>query len=262
MAENQIEFFRALSAKHGLPLQFVIKEFHLMELLEKIAIKSDGGLILKGGTALNRVYATGISRFSEDLDFDYAAKKTAKQKTKFLNSMMKMEGYSIEKPRMFRNRLRFDCFFRNEMDKKDVVRAEFNLSFSAIVGRAEKSAVVSEISGKTIIGVAVYSLEDMIARKILALHNRTEGKDMFDLAVFIHKADAKLVIKSLKMMLKHEKSKKSAKDVINGCIEKLGSLDIKEVKALTNNYIPLQMRPDWNELAATLKMRLGAFLDS
>ncbi|MBI4162878.1 MAG: nucleotidyl transferase AbiEii/AbiGii toxin family protein, partial [Candidatus Aenigmarchaeota archaeon] len=65
-----IGHFRALSAKHGLPLQFVIKEFHVIALLGKI-MENMGNeqIIFKGGTALNRCFAAGISRFSEDLDF-------------------------------------------------------------------------------------------------------------------------------------------------------------------------------------------------
>lgn len=250
-------FFRALSAKYGLPLQFVIKEFQVMDLLEKIVTKlPNETIVFKGGTALNRTYTSGISRFSEDLDFDYIAKKPTKGKIKILGNMMKIEGYTIEKSRLFRNRLRFDCFFRNEMGKKDVVGAEFNLTFSKVIGKVEKRPVVSEISGKTIIGVPVYRLEDMLARKILALHNRTEGKDIFDLANFIQKANLKLVMRSLEAILRYEKSKNQSNDVINECVEKLDTINIKEVKALTNNYIPVPLRPDWDELIATLKLRL------
>lgn len=264
MAENQTDanlpFFRALSAKYGMSLQFIIKEFHVMDLLKNIITKADETVIFKGGTALNRVYASGISRFSEDLDFDYIAEKSTQLKIKFLDNIMKIEGYTTEKSRLFRNRLRFDCSFRNEMGKKDVVRADFNLVSG--IGKAEKRPVISEISGKTIIGVPVYSLEALLARKILALHNRTEGKDIFDLANFIPKANLKLVTKSLEAMLRHEKSKKLAKDVIIGCVEKLDTINIKEVKTLTNNYIPMSLRPDWDELTATLKMKLEGMQDA
>lgn len=252
-----MDMFRALSARYGLPLQFVIKEFHVMNVLGKIAAQMTGEpIIFKGGTALNRVYARGLSRFSEDLDFDYIAKKPVRQKMHYLDGAMNIEGYAIEKSRLFRNRPRFDCFFRNEMGKKDAVRAEFNLSFSEAAGAVERRSVVSEISGKTIVGVSVYRLEDLLAMKILALHGRTEGKDIFDLAQFIQSADAALVLKTLGALLRHENSKQRAADVIRECAEKLGALDVKEIKALANNYIPVPLRPDWDELIGTLKMRL------
>ncbi len=266
---DNTEFFRNLSAKYGLPLQFVIKEFHVMDLLAKIVSLENKSIVFKGGTALNRCYAqrtdatgvnTPLSRFSEDLDFDYISSKPLKSKIKELENLMNIGGYKIEKPRLFRNRLRFDCFFTNEMGKKDVVRAEFNLSFSKIVGKAEKKTASSEISGKTITGVNVYSLEGLMARKLLALHNRTEGKDIFDLANFIEKANSEKTVKSLNSLLKYEKSKKSAKELISECIEKLDMLNIRELAALTNNYIPVSLRPEWHLTIENLKMKLETLI--
>jgi predicted nucleotidyltransferase component of viral defense system len=257
-----MDHFRSLSAKHGLPLQFVIKEFYVMDLLGKIASAfQKERVVFKGGTALNRCYASGMSRFSEDLDFDYISLLPMKKKIRALESAMKIEGYRIEKPRLFRNRLRFDCFFTNEMGKKDVVRAEFNLSFSRLVGKIQIRPAVSEISGRTIIGLRVYSLEDLMARKVLALHARSEGKDFFDLASFIQKADKNLVKKSLGAILRYEGTGKKCSDIMEQCISKIGSADAQGLKRLTNNYIPLTLRPDWHELIETLKLRMESLAE-
>ncbi len=100
----ELEFFRSLSAKYGLPLQFIIKEFYVIDLLGKIVSAAEKETVLfKGGTALNRIYASGISRFSEDLDFDYVSSSKIKEKIKFLEKIMEVEGYKIEKSRLFRS---------------------------------------------------------------------------------------------------------------------------------------------------------------
>ncbi|MBI4162684.1 MAG: nucleotidyl transferase AbiEii/AbiGii toxin family protein, partial [Candidatus Aenigmarchaeota archaeon] len=177
-----------------------------------------------------------------------------------LEKLMKIEGYKIEKSRLFRNRLRFDCYFKNEMEKKDVVRAEFNLSFSKTIGNVEKKSAVSEISGIVVANIPVYSLEDLAARKLLALHNRTEGKDIFDLANFIDKANKEKTIIILGMLLKSQKSRKKTKQVVQECIEKLDKLNVREIAALTNNYIPVSLRPEWHLIIENLKMSLGALV--
>ena len=66
---------KLIAVREGLPLDFVAKEFYLMDLFAHIG-KSGAlnKLIFKGGTALNKVYLGNSSRFSEDLDFDFVGK--------------------------------------------------------------------------------------------------------------------------------------------------------------------------------------------
>ncbi len=54
-----LEVCRVMAVRHGLPLQFVFKEFHLMNVIGEIATAISNEpdvLVFKGGTALNKIY--------------------------------------------------------------------------------------------------------------------------------------------------------------------------------------------------------------
>lgn len=62
------------------------------------------------------------------------------------------------------------------------------------------------------------------------------------------------------MLLKSQKSRKKTKQVVQECIEKLDKLNVREIAALTNNYIPVSLRPEWHLIIENLKMSLGALV--
>lgn len=68
-----IEMLRYLAAKTGLSLNYISKDEKLSYLLFQLWEIFGRKVILKGGTALNRVYLSKLnaSRFSEDIDLDY-----------------------------------------------------------------------------------------------------------------------------------------------------------------------------------------------
>ena len=72
----EIEELRRLAAKEELSLNYIAKD----EIISKILFKLQkfDNLILKGGTAINRVYLKN-KRFSEDIDFDILFNGTLKQ---------------------------------------------------------------------------------------------------------------------------------------------------------------------------------------
>ena len=75
------EILRYLAAKTGLGLKYLSKDENISIVLEQLR-----GLfpevILKGGTALNRVYLakSGVSRFSEDIDLDFISDESLDKK--------------------------------------------------------------------------------------------------------------------------------------------------------------------------------------
>ena len=76
-----LEVCRAIAIRYGLPLQFVFKEFHLMDVISQIAaltILEPNSLVFKGGTALSKVYLQKMQRFSEDADFDLVTENARK----------------------------------------------------------------------------------------------------------------------------------------------------------------------------------------
>ena len=70
------EILRYISVKTGLGLKYLSKDERVSIVLEQLrGLFPDG--ILKGGTALNRVYLArlGVSSFSEDIDLDFISDK-------------------------------------------------------------------------------------------------------------------------------------------------------------------------------------------
>jgi predicted nucleotidyltransferase component of viral defense system len=57
-----VEELRDYAARAGLGLQFVTKEAFIFELIELL---DSEGLVLKGGTAVNKGYLQGHQRFSK-----------------------------------------------------------------------------------------------------------------------------------------------------------------------------------------------------
>ncbi|MHC1575572.1 MAG: nucleotidyl transferase AbiEii/AbiGii toxin family protein [Candidatus Methanogasteraceae archaeon] len=71
------EILRYLSAKTGLGLKYLSKDERISIALEQLRDLFPDA-ILKGGTALSRVYLAkiGVSRFSEDIDLDFVSDAT------------------------------------------------------------------------------------------------------------------------------------------------------------------------------------------
>ena len=67
----EIEELRRLSAKEELSLNYIAKDEMVSKLL--VSLQMFENIILKGGTAINRVYIKN-KRFSEDIDFDIVSK--------------------------------------------------------------------------------------------------------------------------------------------------------------------------------------------
>ncbi|MFH0837456.1 MAG: nucleotidyl transferase AbiEii/AbiGii toxin family protein [Candidatus Aenigmatarchaeota archaeon] len=252
----ELDVCREISGRYGLPLQFVMKEFRIIDLLGKMqTINSEihANLIFKGGTAINRIYFGDISRFSEDIDFDEISNNTIESRLNRIKSIInKIEGYDIDKARVLHRTFRFDCFFKNELGQKDLIRLEFNLKHTKTmtVHPLAAGVVKSGITGTVVFGVPTYSLEDLLARKLYALYNRMEGKDVYDVNIGLKKIkEKKNFLKAIDCVLKLEKEKTTLNKFIKETCDKLEKADTKTMKRLTNNYIPISVRPsDWNVL--------------
>lgn len=76
-----LEILRYLSSKTGLGIKYLSKDEKISILLEQIK-DIFPEVILKGGTAINRMYLakSGVSRFSEDIDLDFVSNKPLDEK--------------------------------------------------------------------------------------------------------------------------------------------------------------------------------------
>ena len=82
-----------------------------------------------------------------------------------------------------------------------------------------------------------------------------EGKDIYDINTGLEKADKRKVAKAIRKLMEIKRHKNG--EFIIKLIEKIKKINVKKIKGLTNNYIPISLRPkDWNELINSLILRL------
>lgn len=253
MADQNI--IKYISAKTGFGLKFVSKDEKISLLLARLTNLLDKRFVLKGGTALSRVYLNQ-KRFSEDIDFDFVYRKSKKEKIRIISNLVKkIGGFEIEGPRKMKEVIRYDCCYRNEFGEKDKIRLEFNLSLSKFLTSKipEKRIITSHILPSEPANLFVYSLEDLMAMKIRCLLERTDGKDVFDLFFsFEINPNKKLLHKSLALLgLKKEILKKELEERLK-MFEKKSS----KIGNSANHYIPKNLRPNWLSIIRDLKIKL------
>ncbi len=255
---------RMLAAREGLPLDFIVKEMYLMELLGSLSAKgllSD--LIFKGGTALNKIYLSKDYRFSEDLDFDFVGKSWNGNTERLRKASESFEG---TESRRFRGGkiLQIDYVYRTPRGKADRVRIDINLD--ARTETAEKvveKTVESRFINSVVAGVKTYAFEDLLARKMSALRDRAEGKDIFDVSNALEIARKSMLVRSIGVLVGSRRGDKKARQFIEDTIKRVRSVDPRLARNLTNPYIPIGSRPsDWYMLIESLVASLEKLADS
>ena len=250
---------RYLAVKTGLSLKYISKDEKISYLLSQLWDIFGRRVILKGGTALNRVYLSKLnaSRFSEDIDLDYFGDMPVNEKIQDIREKMTLiRDFDVKGPRILHRTLRFDCYYINELGNRDRVKVEFYLSQPPFV-EADIAIVKSPFVESYPTMFRVYSLEDLLAKKLIALYNRTEGKDIYD------------VFYTLRLQFEMEKFKKTVKENLkfyrigeenfsSGLITKLeeAKKNAKYIGNSTNHFIPKALRPNWEEMIESLKNTL------
>jgi len=253
-----IEILRYLAMKTGLSLNYLSKDEKISIILEQMRDLFPE-VVLKGGTALSRVYLAkkGVSRFSEDIDMDFISDKDLNEKIATIKYRVKeIKGFDIEGPRILHRTLRFDCYYMNEFEQRDRVNLEFYLTQTEAI-KTEEVLVKSLFIETHPVIFKVYSLEDLMARKFITLYNRMEGKDIYDLFYCLDlEFDRGNLLKALKIMLDFYKVNQAS--FLNEVL-----LRLKEARKnayyignSTNHFIPRNLRPDWNIFFDTLRLKI------
>jgi predicted nucleotidyltransferase component of viral defense system len=231
----ELSELRSLAAKEELSLNYIAKDEMISRVL--FAVQGNDDIILKGGTAINRVYLKNM-RFSEDIDLDLVFKENVKKAIKRANEIAaKIKGFQVEKPRIMKETIRYDLFYINPLAHKDKIRLEFRIVKKA--SGYEKRVVNFGFVPSESSLLNVYDIDKLIKHKIECITDRTEGKDFFDLYYLLD--------------LPHTQIKES-----NKIIQKL-NLEQKEITAVANiinHYIPRKRRPEWNIFIENLKNKL------
>jgi predicted nucleotidyltransferase component of viral defense system len=259
--ELNIEVCRFIAVRYGLPLQFVVKEFHLMNVLGQIAefvSSRQNLLVFKGGTALNKVYLQKMQRFSEDADFDLVTRTAKKDLLKFCKELAyHIEGYEIEEFRRVGGTMQFYCTYENPLGGKDHVRIDVAPKKLITSKRVESRTAVSEFTQASVSGIIIYSIEDLTARKLNALAERAEGKDVYDVNAALPLCSTATLRVAIERMLESEGAKETAPSFMEKVLRSLEKANSKKLRNLTNPFIPVAYRPrSWEELKNNLLLKL------
>ncbi len=259
-----IKIIRRLALEKGLSINYICKEDRISNILLQLSKLLDDSFILKGGTAINRAHLQekNYNRFSEDIDIDFISKQNLDKKIKKIKEIMsQLNGFDIES-RLMHRILRFDCFYTNGLNHKDKLRVEFYLSYiqSLCVKKIKKILLKSNFIETNPCLFNVYSIEDLLARKITALFQRQEGKDIYNIYYSLDlNPEVNVLKKSVKLLLKFYKIKLNLKEFFEELIKKIDKYNHNsiEIANSTNHYTPKILRPDWKILINGLKTKIN-----
>lgn len=258
-----------IAEKHRLPLQFVVKEHYVYDVLAEVMFATSGevpGVIFKGGTALNKVYLGELQRFSEDLDFDLdleakreeGEKMTLEWLTEYLTKeITKNKTFYKTEMRKVKDTIQIYCKYTNPspLSGTDTVRIDIAPKNIITENKVEKRKALFAFARQEMRGLWTYSLEDLVARKMHALRTGREGKDFYDVYNALPKCRA--MFNPIKRMLQSEESSETPEEFIEKTIENVEGTDYKRLRNLTNPFIPISNRPkDWLELKNDLILKL------
>lgn len=249
---------RSVAARTGLGRKFISKENRISLLLKEISELKDMDMVLKGGTAINRIHLRDNARFSEDIDIDLLGNASIDEKINLIGSSLeKVQGFKIKGPRMMHLIARYDCYYQDEFDERDRIMLDFYMANAdpVSVKVPERTLVTSSVIETNPSLFKVYSLEDLIAQKIMALGNRVEGKDVYDL-FFALKLDfsREQLMEATELRAGLRNDERKAIEVIGSILERreLFQSNWSMIMNSTNHYIPRSKRPQWKAMISGL----------
>lgn len=252
------EIIKYISAKTGLGLKYISKDEKISIALEQLN-ELFPDVILKGGTALNRVYLARLEvcRFSEDIDLDFLSNKSLDEKiTSIKERVKKIKNFDVKGPKILHRTLRFDCYYINEFNDKDRIRIEFYFTRTEFL-HSENVLIQSPFIQTHPTIFNVYSLEDLMARKFVALYNRMEGKDIYDifycLDMDFHR---ETLFETLNIMLDFYRIERSP--FLNLLLLKLQKAKKNSyyIENTANHFLPRNLRPEWKIFIDTLILKI------
>ena len=184
------ELMRVAKLKH-LQEKNCEKDYLLDALLLNIFQELDAPLVLKGGTALYKLFH--LNRFSEDLDFTLNARKFDAKKTKdrLLKALRLLEVDGLGTSDTHGNAINIRFHLKGPLyngRKESLCYILLNISHrERIVYPAGKELLISPYSGIPSFDVLVMNESEMMAEKIRAIMSRDKPRDIYDLWFLLKK---------------------------------------------------------------------------
>ena len=146
-----------------------------------------GQLLLRGGTALHKLFMRPAARYSEDIDLVQAS---AGPIGPVLDALRARLDPLLGPPRRERNPENVTLRYRMESEMPPVVPIRLKVEINTrehftVFGAASHSWSVRSPWFEGRAEVQTYALEELLATKLRALYQRRKGRDLFDLWIGI-----------------------------------------------------------------------------
>ena len=153
----------------------------LIEIFQEPALSR--GLLLRGGTALHKLYSRPSRRYSEDIDLVQAAPGPIGS---LLDAIRSQLDPVLGTPRRERNPANVTLRYRMESEIPPVTPIRLKVEINtrehfSVFGPVARSFSIRSPWFEGQAQIQTYSLEELLATKLRALYQRRKGRDLFDL---------------------------------------------------------------------------------
>jgi predicted nucleotidyltransferase component of viral defense system len=140
--------------------------------------------IIRGGTALHKLYLDPPARYSEDIDL---VQREAGAIGPIIDEVRSVLDPWLGSPKWRAGRDRFTLYYHFDTTFAPVTRMRLKLEVNtrehfAVHGFTEREFTVSNPWFSGAAEVATYTLSELLGTKLRALYQRKKGRDLFDLA--------------------------------------------------------------------------------
>lgn len=200
------------------------KDYMLELLLFHIYSEFGDLLILKGGTALYKIY--NLNRFSEDLDFTLNRRRF--DLTKFLNKTIRSTGLigiegKIKEIEKHKNEINVRLYFKGPLydgSKESLCFVSLNISSrERVLKEVKKELIIPAYREVPSFDVFSMNESEIMAEKVRAVMTRNKARDVYDLW-FLLKRGVKPEVSLIDKKLKIYKMKFSFEKFVNSIVDK------------------------------------------
>ncbi len=231
----------------------------LVEIFQNTKVSDS--LVLRGGTALHKLYVDKPFRYSEDIDL---VQYTEGPIGPILDGLRDRLDPLLGKPRRERNPGTVTLLYRMESENPPVVPIKLKVEINTrehfdVFGVIEKRFEVKSPWFNGEANIKTYTLEELLGTKLRALYQRRKGRDLFDLWVGLGMKSTQpaKIAEAFRRYMKEGKTTVSRKEFEANLAAKITSQqfneDLKHLLLPSSNY-------DMEKAAKTISERLLALL--
>jgi len=186
----------------------------LVEIFQDAVLSK--ALLLRGGTALHKLFATAPQRYSEDIDL---VQVSAGPIGPVLGAIRSRLDPVLGEPRRQRGPDSVTLRYRMESEIAPVVPLRLKIEINTrehftVFGASGHPFVVQSPWFEGQAEVRTYALDELLATKLRALYQRRKGRDLFDLwrGLGMKGSDPRRIVEAFRKYMEAEGSKVSRRD--------------------------------------------------